>query len=172
MFAPSFLFNGLMMCQPQHLLELFLPSSPSLTNSGIQLKSCQSLMKYLSWVQLHEHLESSRTVECNDWLYFFRSVSFFLFFLSPAFPRSCSFAPLSVSLSALYKCFSCLRNRSICLQSLWLPCLHRSFSRLPHTFQLGPPSAATDTGKQYWFLDILCVGRTKLTLVLGNMIDP
>lgn len=73
---------------------------------------------------------------------------------------------------ALYKCCSCLRNRSACLQSLRLPRLHRSFSSLSHTFQLGPPSAAADAAKQYRFPDIRRVGRPKLKLVLGNMTDP
>lgn len=163
MFVLSFVCNGLIMCQHPHHSELFLPSSLFLTNSCIQLKSCQiswNISPESSCMNIKRHHSSA--------------FSFFAFFLSPSlFPSySCSFAPLSVSPSALYKCFSCLRNRTICLQSLWLPCLHRSFSRLPHTFQLGPPSAATDMGKQYWFLDILCVGRSKLTLVLGNMIDP
>lgn len=97
--------------------------------------------------RLHQHQETSHSNETTSLFLCSVALSFLFFFRSFSYSRS--FAPVSVSLTALYKCFSCLRNRSICLQSLWLPCLHRSFSKLPHTFQLGPPSAATDTGKQY-----------------------
>lgn len=65
-----------------------------------------------------------------------------------AFPLSHLLVPLR-SPPALYKCCSCRRNHSVCLQSLRLPRLHRSFSSRSHTFQLGPPSAAAAAAKQY-----------------------